>query len=131
MLVFTPEIMSVYATKRALDTLAMLDYADERISLLMNWTFAKGGLAQRSIESALGRSVDYVIPFAESLLVETLNLGVPAVLRYRRKPLGAVLEDLAFYLSKPDHKESTPEHPSETWRSVQERQEQRRKRRRT
>ncbi len=130
-LVLTPEIMSVYAAKRALDTLAMLDYADERISLLMNWTFAKGGLAQRSIESALGRSVDYVIPFAESLLVETLNLGVPAALRYRRKPLGAVLEDLAFYLSKPEHKTSTPEHPSETWRSVQERQEQRRKRRRT
>lgn len=124
-LVFAPEIMSAYAAKRALDTFAKLDYPDERISLLMNWTFAKGGLAQRSVESALGKSVNYVMPFAESLLVEALNLGVPAVLRHRRKPLGAVLEDLAFYLSKPGHKTSRPASPSAMWKRVQERQQRR------
>ena len=117
-LVLAPDIGSVYAAKRALDTFGMLDYPKDRISLMMNWTFEKRGLARRSIESALGRPIDHVFPYAESLLIEALNRGVPAVTYFEGKPLAAVFEDLAFEMSSEDDRAHAPASPTAMWKRV-------------
>jgi len=117
-LLFAPEMSSVYAAKRAIDTFAMLDYPRERISLLMNWTFEKRGLARKSIESALNMPVKYVVPYAESLLVEALNRGIPAVVHHEGKPLAAVFEDLAYDLSRGDDRSATPASPTAAWKRL-------------
>jgi len=124
-LVFAPEISSVYAAKRVLDTLALLDYPGDRVTLMLNWTFEKRGLARKGIESALRRPVDYLMPYAQSLLVEALNLGKPSVLHHAGKPVATLFEDLAFYLSKAEDRESEPESPSAMWKRVVARQDRR------
>jgi len=124
-LVFAPEISSVYAAKRTLDTLALLDYPGDRVTLMLNWTFEKRGLGRKGIESALRRPVDYLMPYAESMLVEALNLGKPSVLYHAGKPVAALFEDLAYYLSKPEDRDSEPGSPSAMWKRVVARQERR------
>lgn len=124
-LLFTPEISSVYAAKRALDTFRMLEFSDERCALMMNWTFEKRGLARKSIESALGIKVDYLMPYAESMLVEALNLGKPSISYHQGKPLAAILEDLAFYVSRDADRDGQPASPSATWKRVMARRKRR------
>jgi len=117
-LLFAPDMSSVYAAKRALDTFAMLDYPRERISLLMNWTFEKRGLARKSIESALGVQVKYVMPYVESLFVEALNRGIPAVVHHEGKPLATLFEDLAYDLSSRDDRSAAPASPTAAWKRL-------------
>ncbi len=121
-LVFAPDMSSVYAVKRVLDTFSLLDYHQERLTLLMNWTFARRGLSRKSIESALGIGVTYVLPYAESHLIEALNRGIPAVSHYEGKPLAGVLEDLAYGLSREVDRETPPSSPSAAWKRVSDRQ---------
>ncbi|MHB1319803.1 MAG: AAA family ATPase, partial [Anaerolineae bacterium] len=121
-MVLAPDIGSVYAAKRALDTFSALGYPRERIALIMNWTFEKQGLARKSIESALNLPVTYVMPFAESLLIEALNRGIPAVTYFAGKPLAAALQDLAYQMSRDEDREQAPASPSAAWKSVMARQ---------
>jgi pilus assembly protein CpaE len=122
---FAPEISSVYATKRALDTFRLLDFPKERLTLLMNWTFEKQGLARKSIEAALRVEVDYVMPYAESMLVAALNLGQPAITHHAGKPLAAIFEDLAYYVSRDEDRDEALASPSPTWKRVRARRERR------
>jgi len=124
-LVFAPEISSVYAAKRALDMLDLLETPGDSVTLMLNWTFEKRGLARKGIESALRRPVDYLMPYAGSMLVEALNLGKPSVLHHTGKPVAALFEDLAYYLSKPEDRDSEPGSPSAMWKRVVARQERR------
>jgi pilus assembly protein CpaE len=124
-LIFSPDMNSVYAAKRALDTFQLIDYPRDRISLLMNWTFERRGLARASIESALGAPVSYVLPYAESLLIEAINRGIPAVTYHKGKPLAALFEDLAYDLSRDDLRKEPPASPSKSWKNVISRQKSR------
>jgi pilus assembly protein CpaE len=124
-LVFAPEISSIYAAKRTLDTLALLEYPVDQVTLMLNWTFERRGLARKGIESALRRPVDYLMPYAESMLVEALNLGKPSVLHHAGKPVAALFEDLAYYLSKPEDCDLKPGSPSPMWKRVATRRERR------
>jgi pilus assembly protein CpaE len=116
--IFEPEISSVYAAKRALDTFHNLEYPKERILLIMNWTFSKRGLARDSIESVLGRKISYVLPFADNEFIDALNRGIPALIYHKGKPLAGILEDLAFSLSKPEHQNTPPSSPSAMWKRI-------------
>lgn len=98
-LLIAPEIGSVVAATCAMDVFAQLGYDPEKIKLLINVTFERGGLPRKDIEKALGRSLDTAIPFAHDLFVSALNRGAPPVLEMPTKPLGILLEDWAFYLS--------------------------------
>jgi pilus assembly protein CpaE len=117
-LIFEPEMSSVYAAKRALDTFYKLDYSKDRIQLVMNWTFARRGLSRDSIESVLGMKVSYVLPFTENGYVDALNRGIPAIIFYKGQSIAGILEDFAFSLSKPEHVNVTPDLPSAMWKKV-------------
>ncbi|NTV62203.1 MAG: response regulator/pilus assembly protein [Oscillochloris sp.] len=126
-LLLGPEIGSVVATTCALDVFDQLGYPASKISLLLNATFERGGLARKDIESTIRRPISTIIPYAADLFVNALNRGVPPVLDMPTKPLGALLEDWSYSFStEADIKRGT-ERPTPALQRIQQRALQRRK----
>lgn len=119
-LLLAPELASVRATLLAMETFQMLNYPLERVKLLLNWTFERRGLARKAIEKTLKREIDVVIPYASEPLVKSINLGVPAVMDDTNPPLVAIFENLAYLLSREDHKNTPPANPTPTYQRVME-----------
>lgn len=118
LLALSPEMASVRAAVSALDVFESLMYPVERIRLVMNWTFQKGGLSKKEIETALNRQIDFVLPFAPDTLVSAINLGKPPVIAEINQPLSNLFEDMAFVLSKENHRKQRPTTPTQTWQRV-------------
>lgn len=113
-----PDLASVRGMVCALDTFQSLGYPKERIRVGLNWTFQRHGLARKDIEAALKRPIDLVIPFAPDPLVNAINFGKPPAYSDPTSPLGALLEDLAFFFSEAEQKKQRPEAPTEAWQRV-------------
>ncbi|NTU83011.1 MAG: response regulator [Chloroflexales bacterium] len=102
LLMLAPEIGSVVATTCALDVFSQLGYSREKVVLMLNAHFERGGLPRKDIEKTLGRPLDVVVPFAHDLFTSALNRGAPPVIEMPTKPLGSLLEDIAFGRSDED-----------------------------
>jgi len=116
--VMSPEIASVYATKRALEVFDNLGYDRNKIHLVLNQMFERHGIPRQAIEDALGRSVDFVIPSASKQLVDAINRGVPVIEKAPDSRLGAVLKDMAFDLSKEEHRSRQPVESATAWEHI-------------
>ena len=112
LLLVPPEIAGIRSGMMALRTLHDLDFPQNNIKVISNWIFQDFGVSKDKIESALRRKVDLEIPFAGQPMLRALNHGSPVVLEDPESPLGALFEDLAFALSKPDHNQGSPEIPN-------------------
>ena len=121
LLVAAPDMASVRATAAAMDAYSKLGYPKEKIKLVLNATFPRSSLAKEKIETALGMNFVASIPYVPDVVLEAINLGRPLVLDKPRENISAMLEDFAFHLSKPEHKKSKPAEPSETWKRVYKR----------
>ena len=117
-LMVTPEIVSVYAAKRALEVFVDLGYNPNNISLVLNWIFKRSDLTQLMIEGVLGRRIDFVIPCESARLVNAINRGSPLVMKARTLQIGILFEEMAFNFSKKDHKAQPPKEPTPAWRRV-------------
>ncbi|MBC7260106.1 MAG: response regulator [Chloroflexi bacterium] len=124
-LLMTPDLASAYVTARTLDVFETLEYGKDRIYLILNWTFERGGLARKEMEGFLKHPTSLIIPFAPDPIVRAINTGVPPVLDAPESPLGALLEDLAFTLSTEEHRTRGPASPTAAWERVQRRIRQR------
>ncbi len=118
LLVLAPEIASVRATACALDVFAKLDYAPDKLLLLLNSTVEHGGLVRKDIELALHRPIAQALPYAAETYLSALNRGVPPVLDQPSKPLGAILERWAFHLSREEQQMQRPPNPTPAWQRV-------------
>ncbi|MBS1250697.1 MAG: Response regulator MprA [Chloroflexi bacterium] len=118
MLLMAPEIASVRGTSMALDVFASLGYPRDKVRLVLNWIFERRGLSPKDINKVLQDKIDLVIPFASDTFVSSINLGRPPVIDDPETPIGALLEDLAFFLSKDEHRKKKPEKPTEAWKRV-------------
>lgn len=127
LMLLAPELASVRAASSALDVFADLGYAESRIRLILNWVFERKGLAQKDIEKVIKEEIDLVIPFASDTFVSSINLGRPIVVEKPGSPVGAFLEDLAFFLSKDEHRKKKPAQPTPAWERVVHRYRTRRK----
>jgi len=123
--VMAPELASVFAMTRTLEVFDNLGYDHDRVDVVLNWIFERRGLARRDIESALARRVNLVVPFASDPFIKAINVGVPTVMDAPESPVGALLEDLAFYVSKEEHRAEPPSQPTSAWQRVNYRLEQR------
>jgi Flp pilus assembly CpaE family ATPase len=79
------------------------------------------------IEAALGVPVMVTIPYTPDLFVEAINFGQPLISAKPDEPIGGLLEDLAFFLSRDAHKKSRPENLTDTWERVYKRYCERKK----
>ena len=108
-LVAAPELASVYVTRRTLDVFAELEYPQDKILLVLNWTFERHGIAREDIERVVGRPVQVVLPYAPEPIVQAINRGEPPVFTLPKRGMGAVLEDLAYRLSRPEDSDTVEE----------------------
>lgn len=120
-----PELASVRAVVGALEVFDELGYGREKIRIVMNWVFERKGLARKDIENVMKHPIQYVVPFVPDGFVSAINLGIPPVLGEPEAPVGALFEDFAFALSKPEDKESHPASPSPAYQRVMERSKSR------
>lgn len=127
LLVSTPDMASVRATAAALDAYTKLGYTQEKIKPILNAPFPRSSLSKEKIETAMGMSFIISIPHVTDTVLEAINLGRPLVLEKSKENISALLEDFAFYLSKPEHKKAKPENPTETWKRVYKRYQERKK----
>ena len=124
-----PELASVRAAACALEVFDHLNYAHDTIALVLNATFERGWLARKDIESTLKRTIALTLPFAPDPLLSAINRGVPAVAELPNKPIGAALEDCAFFVSKEEQRKQRPAQPTAAWQRVAARGQQRRQQR--
>jgi hypothetical protein len=67
------------------------------------------------------------IPYVKDLFVDAINLGQPPVHAKPNESVSALLEDFAFHLSKDVHKKNKPGAPTDTWKRVYQRYQQKKK----
>jgi pilus assembly protein CpaE len=106
-----PEMASLRAAAAALDTYRKLDYNEDKIKLVLNWTFQHKGLLRKNIETALHHPIELVLPFAPDLFVEAINFGRPILQSKPNEPLSDMIEHFSFRLSKPEHVSNVPARP--------------------
>jgi pilus assembly protein CpaE len=113
----TPDLASVLSTASTLDIFETLHYPRDTIKLVLNQTFERNALAQKVIEDALKRPFNLVIPCATEV-AQSINVGKPVVMSAPATPVGIVLEDLVFRVSKDEQRKHQPEHPTVAWQRV-------------
>jgi len=126
-MVASPDMASIRAVTAAQDTYLKLGYPTEKIKLVLNATFPRGGLPRDKIEAALGMQAIATIPYVPDIFVEAINSGRPPVYYKQEEKITGLLEDLAFFLSKESQKKSKPENPTEAWQRVYKRYQARKK----
>ena len=121
LLVIAPELSSIRAAAAALDTYNRLGYPPDKVRLVLNNIFPRGGLPRERIEQALNKQVTVTFPYAPDILIQAINLGHPIIQEEPGEPLAILLEDFAFYLSQEQHKKTRPEKPTQAWKRVYDR----------
>ena len=127
LMVASPDMSSIRAAYAAMDTYKKLGYPKDKIRLILNATFARAGLPKEKIESALGMQAALVIPYTETLFVEAINYGRPPVYSKPNEAVCGLLEDFAFFLSRDEHRKTKPANPSDAWKRVYKRYQERRR----
>lgn len=127
LMVASPDMASTRAAFAALDTYNKLGYPKDKMKLVLNATFPRAGLSKDKIESALGMQSAMVVPYTDALFVEAINYGRPPVHAKPNEAVCGLLEDFAFYLSRDEHKKSKPAEPSDAWKRVYKRYQERKR----
>ena len=127
LMVASPDMASIRAVTAAQDTYLKLGYPKEKIKLILNATFPRGGLPRDKIEAALGMQAIATVPYVPDIFVEAINLGQPPIFYKQQETISGLLEDLAFFLSKDAQKKAKPENPTESWERVYKRYQKRKK----
>jgi len=87
--------------------------------------FPHSGLTREKIEGSLKMPALATIPFVQDIFVDAINLGQPPVYQRPNEPISGLLQDLAFRLSRDEHKKNKPENPTDTWKKVYKRYQER------
>jgi pilus assembly protein CpaE len=77
--ILTPDVPALQSTALALQSLARLGVADEKIRLIVNQVFPQNGLPVETIQKAVKRPVSAKIPF-EADMLKAVNSGKPLLL---------------------------------------------------
>jgi pilus assembly protein CpaE len=128
LMIATPDMASIRAVVAAMDTYEKLGYKKEKIKLVLSAIFPRSNLAKDKIESAVGLNSVVMIPYVQDVFVDAINLGQPPLYHRPNESVSALLEDFALLMSKDDHKKSKPENPTEAWKRVYKRYQERKKR---
>ena len=113
--VIAPEMASVRAAAAAIETYKKLGYDLDKVTLVMNWIFEKNGLARKNIETALHHSVNVILPFKPDLTIEAINFGQPILAAKPTEEIAAMLENLAYGVSKEEDRTIPPVTPTKAW----------------
>lgn len=114
-IVIAPEMASVRAAAAAIETYKKLGYDQEKITIVMNWTFERHGLARKNIEAALHHSIDVILPFKPEIVIEAINYGQPFLGAKPSEDISEMIENLAYGISKEEDRTIPPVTPTKAW----------------
>jgi pilus assembly protein CpaE len=127
LMVVSPDMASFRAVIAAMDTYQKLGYPQEKIKLVLSAIFPHSNLTREKIEAALKIPTFATIPYVQDVFVDAINLGQPPVYYKPDLPISGLLEDFAFHMSKDAQKKSKPDKPTEAWKRVYKRYQERKK----
>ena len=127
LMIASPDMASIRAVTAAMDTYEKLGYSKDKVKFVLSAPFPHSSLTKEKIEAALGISSLVTSPYVQDVLVDAINLGQPPVYERPNEMISGLLEDLAFRLSKNEHKKNRPEDPTDTWKRVYKRYQERKK----
>ena len=127
LMIVSPDMASIRAAIAAMDTYQKLGYPRDKIKLVLSAIFPHSSLTREKIEAALKMQTFATIPYVKDVFVDAINLGQPPVYYKPDLPISGLLEDFAFHMSKDAQKKSKPEIPTEAWKRVYKRYQERKK----
>ncbi|PIQ90531.1 MAG: hypothetical protein COV71_04030, partial [Candidatus Omnitrophica bacterium CG11_big_fil_rev_8_21_14_0_20_41_12] len=95
LLVVTPDVLSIYQTKWALDTLQFLHFPLSMIKLVLNRAESVSSISWQEIRVNLPVDIIEKIPSEGKLVNQAVNLGVPVVIDSERSKITKAFSDLA------------------------------------
>jgi pilus assembly protein CpaE len=105
-LVGTLDSLSLKNTKLGLETLELMGYESERISMVLNRADSKVGVTHEDVTAIVGRSADILVPSHRDI-ARSVNEGRPIVLSRPRSDVARAFRSLAdLYAGKPAAKSS-------------------------
>lgn len=127
LMIGSPDMASIRALIAAIDTYEKLEYPKAKIKFVLNAPFPHSSLTKEKIETGLGISALATIPYVQDVFVDAINLGQPPVYHRPKEAISGLLEDFAFHLSKDIHKKNKPENPTEVWKRVYKRYQEKKR----
>jgi len=98
LLVVTPDVLSVYQTKWAIDTLQFLHFPLSMIKLVLNRAESLSSISWQEIRVNLPVDIIEKIPSEGKLVNQALNQGIPVVIDAERSKIAKAFSDLADVL---------------------------------
>jgi pilus assembly protein CpaE len=87
LMVAAMDIVSVKNVKIGLEIMKSLEYADEKVKILVNMADPKLGINYADLERIFGKKIEYKIPEAKKILIKAVNKGKPYI---RTKRVGKI-----------------------------------------
>ena len=94
LLVVTPDALSVYQTKWALDTLQFFHFPLSMIKLILNRAESLSSISWQEIRAHLPVDIIQKIPSEGKLVNQAVNQGVPVVIDFPRSKIAAAFSEL-------------------------------------
>ncbi len=100
LLILTPEVASLRTTLATWQALKSLGYPDEKLMLVLNRIFPKGGLPDKTVESILKWPLWAVIPHDSGSLIRSIAQGEPLILSQPASVMAKAVENLSSQISE-------------------------------
>ncbi|MFA5157443.1 MAG: ATPase, T2SS/T4P/T4SS family [Candidatus Omnitrophota bacterium] len=100
LLVITPDILSIYQTKLAFDTLQFLHFPLSMLRIVLNRAESLASISWQEIRANLPVDIVSLIPSEGRVVGQAVNRGIPVVVDNPRSKIGLAIKKLAFDVTK-------------------------------
>jgi pilus assembly protein CpaE len=100
LLVFNPDLASMRDVRQFIEISVTLSYPKEKVLLILNQTGRKNDVSREEIENILKMKIFGKIPSDEDLALNSLNEGVPILLKSPNHPISKAFSDITAELVK-------------------------------
>jgi pilus assembly protein CpaE len=100
--------LSLKNTKLGLETLDLMGYSPENVTLILNRSDSRVGITHNDVSAIIGRDPDILIP-SDREIPRSVNEGVAIVASRDRSDAAKAFRDLADRYTKPSADDASPE----------------------
>jgi pilus assembly protein CpaE len=102
------DALSLKNTKLGLETLDLMGYPPENVTLVLNRADSRVGITHDDVTTIIGRNPDVLIP-SDREIPRSVNEGTPVVASRERSDAAKAFEKLADLYTKPSGEDRSPE----------------------
>ena len=100
--IVTPDVLSIYQTKWALDTLERLNFPSSMIKIVLNRSEAASSININKIRSVLPSSFICELPSEGKIVMLSVNKGIPVVIDSPRSKMASAIRKFSIRLAQDD-----------------------------